>query len=200
MTKEKFTRLGGLSLILAGVTILVGLGVGGMYQTRFGATRDFETIQGVLWAAVPLLFATGLFALKAQYGNKIGRLSNFSLLTGGVVSLISFVGLLFTAVLAYEESAWLFFIFGLLSMSIAIMLFGVDTLRTKPLPKWNNMPFSAGVLLPMLLIAGTLFNSNGENNINFDFFFPVASLGFSNGVILLGYMLQGEGKASEMPA
>ena len=135
MTKEKFIRLGGVSLTLAGVTMLVAFGIGGMYQSSFGATQTYETIQDVLWAAVPLLFATGLFALRAQYRESLTGLGNGSLLLGGILALISFVGLLATAFSANGDSAWFFFIFGLLSMSIAIMLFGIVTIPTKPLAK-----------------------------------------------------------------
>ena len=195
MTKEKFIRLGSWGLMLTGITMFVAFGFGSFYQTPFGSTRAFEAIQGVLWAAVPLLFGTGLFALRSHYKERLSGLGASSLFLGGIVATISFAGLLVTAIVALENVAWFFFIFGIFSMAVALLFFGFDVARRKTMPRWNNLPLVTGLLFPIVGIFDLLFNSTGANNNAFDILFPIATLGVSVGVFLLGYLLQEEVKA-----
>jgi len=190
MSKVKFILLGAWALMLAGITMIVAFSVDGLFQSTLGVTPYYETFLGILWAAVPLLFGTGLFALRSKYEESLGNLGKLSLLSGGVIAALSFIGVLATAFVRGESIAWYFFIFGILSMSIALMLFGMDAMRKKVFPRWDTLPFILGGLVPLVMIADSLFNSASQNSDIFDILLPVALMGLSIGLILVGILLK----------
>jgi len=203
-TKEKFIRLGGWAWMLAGVNMFVAIAFGGFYETSFGSTRAYESIQAVLWTALPLLLSNGFFALRAKYRESMGSLGNIALILGGSLSLVSFIALLATAALTSNDAVCVFFIFGPMVAMIAMMLFGIDALRERYLPRWGSFPFIAG-LIPVLAFIAQIAAENSSPQITsgtgnptlIDQLLEYAPLIFGVGVFLIGYMLQGEGKAAE---
>ena len=145
MTKEKFIRLGGWAFMFAALIMVAAFALGGLYDTPFGRTRAYETLQGISYAVLALSIGLGMFALRAYYKEQLGALGNVSLVAGGVVALVSFLGLVAYAIVTFNDLGWFFFIFGLLGMSVALLLFGVDAAKRRILPRWNSLPFLTGL-------------------------------------------------------
>ncbi len=89
MTKERFIRVGGWSLVLAGLMVI--LFTVEMSFPSVVLTGALETMQDTWFYGNSLLYAIGLFALRARFQNSMGPLGNASILAGAVLSLISFV-------------------------------------------------------------------------------------------------------------
>lgn len=89
---------------------------------------------------------------------------------------------------------------------IAMMLFGIDALRGSYLPRWGSFPFIAG-LIPLTVFIGQLILENSSAQITLgnglgaasllDSLLELTPIVFVLGTFLIGYMLQGKGKAAE---
>lgn len=197
MTKEKFIRLGGWALMLGGLVMIVSFGASQFYDT-FGRTPAYQVIfEGVLWMATPLLFATGYAALRSQYREQLGSLGNFSLIAGVAAGLIGFTGMLAGTILKLDDIGWSFFIFSILSIALVMSLFGIDNLRQRYLPRFGSFPLIAGLPIPLLWVLQLALEDRPWAETGVEPFFGIAFAIFSIVTILIGYMLQGEGKAAE---
>lgn len=207
MTKEKFIRLSGWALILAAVTLVVGFGLGGgetSYNDPLGGRDGFyEYSQLILIPASMLLFTIGLIGLRARYGEVSGRLGNSGLIIamigGGIAFLTSIP--LFALVVIYEGLWWYVWTYSMLAMFTGLLLFGIDALQKRPLPRWNAVPLLTGIWFPLLGLIGIIIDQLGGNvDASGDFLWIFATVFVVAGTIVLGYLLQSDAPEKPVPA
>jgi hypothetical protein len=165
--KEEITRLGGWALMLGGITFfLLFLG---MYlenngnasfdwQSSFWQSSFIEASYKIFLIITPVLLMVGMLGLRTRYGEEIGWFGKNILLLGAIAGpAIEILGYI---IAAYEfvDWGWMLFMSGSTVPLVCIALFGVTALRSKPLPRWNVLPFLAGIWYPIpffysLLIA-----------------------------------------------
>ena len=151
MFKERLmTWAGPLTLVVGAMWLVAALGD---FAFRIGLLRD-EGWLGLVsipffLAFIPLLFA--LIGTRLRFHRSAGAVGKFGL----ALSVAGCAGV-FVAVLAQmflagtEESAnqpsWVNYaaIVSFLSIRIGYLLFGVDVLQNRPLPRWNLLPLLLG--------------------------------------------------------
>jgi hypothetical protein len=73
-----------------------------------------------------------------------------------------------------------------------LTIFGISVLRTKPLPRWNGLPFIAGLWFPVLLPSMIIANANGvPGNLILNIAKGTLLLQ-SIALFMLGYVLQAD--------
>lgn len=196
MTREKFIKLSGWALMLAGIVLAAGFSVGGgetVYDDPLGGTDGFyEYGQLILIPASLFLFAIGMTGSLVRYGDSSGRLGKMGLVIAVMGSGVSFISaiLLYAMVVPWMGDWWYFMLYSFLGMMVGLSLFGVDALRNKPLVRWNALPLLTAVWFPFLLIIQNIVVSSGGNPDSLDYYALVALLFWVVGSIGLGYLLQ----------
>jgi hypothetical protein len=102
-----------------------------------------------------LLLAAGMLSLRAGYGEMVSRSGRNILLTGAVgavlwdLVLASLIAMSSSGILhgtrAQGERFWIVVFGGPAVALIALTLFGLTALRTKPMPRMNWLPILAGI-------------------------------------------------------
>lgn len=115
------------------------------------------------WRWLAAVAALGLVAGSVGLGRlgKLGRLAWLGLALMAVGGLMIGLGVI-AHWLKYEGMWWLT-IFGLPGHALGLMLFGVHSLRARPLPRFNFLPLGMGVLgglLPLVVNFITPINAN----------------------------------------
>ena len=157
MKNSNFIRLSGYAFIVgafAFITILTG--------------SDPVTIPASLISAI--LLVVGLLGLRARYGERVGGLGRSILLIGAIATFLPYLAL---AVLAFaagsqadalmQEGLWVLLFGGPAFALLALTLFGLVALRTKPMPRMNWLPLVAGIWYPLFFIAGTAYIVTAHN-------------------------------------
>jgi len=163
MTRSKFIRLSGLSLILGAVAFfLFFLGIfleDSVYDPFRRLQPFFELSYLMSITAAPLLFAVGLLGLRVRYGEQVDSLGKnilvFGAITGPLVNVFGF----FTVEMF--EWAWVLPFTGNAVLLACLTIFGISVLRAKPLPRWNGLPVIAGLWFPILLPSALIAEANG---------------------------------------
>ena len=151
MSKERLIALAGPLTILVGLMWLV-TSIGDLaFQT--GLLRD-EAFVGFLvipffFSFVPLLFALiGTRLRFHQSAGVLGRLGLALSMAGGAGVILSVLASILLGGAAPEvgQPSWLNYaaVVSLLSIRIGYILFGVDALRYRLLPRWNLLPLLLG--------------------------------------------------------
>lgn len=143
-------RWSGLAGMLGGALwVLKAVGDGS------GAFTGPNNVAEVSFFIVPLLLLAGLAGLYARYVEYMARVGRAGFIQG-------FLGLAFLAagfVASFSfgvEGAERILSFGFLILTLGLVLLGFDTLKTEPLPRWNFLPLTMGVLIPLSVVAGDL--------------------------------------------
>lgn len=201
MTRTKFIRLSGWGLVLAGISLLLSFLpaadqiLAGLYQT-FGmpttpAQHDLylsltSGVRSLPFPVAILLITLGLFGMNIRYGARAGHIARLALgvgVVGGFASLVSwfwmsrpvtniFIGLMFAS----------------------LFVFGLVTLRVKPMRRGNGLPVLAGFWWPFLVIQAYVYPLMIRQSIPevpFWLSFAVFSL-MSLSLAWLGYVLQAD--------
>jgi hypothetical protein len=200
MTRTKFFRFSGWALILAAVVLIVGFGIGGgetSYDDPLGGPdRIYEYSQLIFIPTSLLLYTIGMLGLRARYGNPTGWLGKTSLTIAAFAAGLSCLSAI--PLFALIDDTWLgqwwnLMVYSLLAMLIALSLFGVSALSTRPFPHWNGLPLLTAIWFPLVFIIGTIVDIAGGNTDGIDDYLAFVALLFMVvGSVALGYMLQKE--------
>lgn len=190
MNKSDFIKLSGWAFIIGAFCFymffplyyLNSLGIDvGRVVAGWGITYDLS------FYGSPFVLAIGMFGLWARYGEIVGKLGKIILLISPVGILISQYGL--TQASIYEQEAFAS-VAGLVVLLTCLTLFGVLTLISKPLPRWNGLPILAGIGFPAFSFISIMLGMKGEPSMNqFALLVLVVTIQFI-GLVTLGYMLQ----------
>jgi len=105
------------------------------------------------------LLVIGLLGLRSRYSEKFGDLGNILLIGAVLGSLTSIMGLVGASV---DENSIFYFFAGPAVLFFCLSIFGLVTLHTKPLPRWNVLPVIAGLWYPIFFVAAFFIaESNG---------------------------------------
>jgi hypothetical protein len=199
MTKEKFVRLSGWALMLAGATFMLGFALGGQ-ETSFsdplgGQDAFVEYSQLVLIPLAMASFTVGMLGMRSRYGAQVGRFGSFSLVIGAIGGAIGFVGAIGLGLLVDGDGWWITTMLGLLLVLVGMLLFGIAAVRKRPLPRWNALPLLT--VSPFLLIPITgIITGSDELSV------PILATTFlliGAGFVALGFVVQGD-SVEEMSA
>ena len=168
MTKSKFIRLGGWSFMLGAVAFLPGLIIIMLEYTGYRLISNWDSSLAIGLSfgffLSPLLFAVGMLGLRARYGDETGSLGRNILALGAIGGgiLITIGDLVQFSTTDYSVSNRYFFVFlgGVLLLFYCLFIFGVLTIQKKLLPRWNGLPFIAGLGIPFFPILGEILSSN----------------------------------------
>ena len=192
MTKEKFIRLSGWALMLAGATFMLGFALNGQ-ETSFsdplgGRDAFYEYSQLVLLPLAMASFAVGLLGMRSRYGAQVGRFGRFSLLIGAIGGGIGFVAAIGLGLLLDGDGWWLTWLSGMLLVLVGLLLFGIAAVRKRPLPRWNALPLITGSLFLLIPIAGLITGSDELSVPVLATIFLLIAAGF----VALGFVVQGD--------
>lgn len=203
MTKNKFFRLSGWALMLAGPLAILGFSITEFEAANFDAPNDtlarfryFSDPFGgedILFEASPILlilsafsfYSIGLYGFRLRYGasgNKVGSMGlDLAVISGFVVTLTSIPMLIFTG-----DTWWRIWGYSLVAMFTGLSIFGITALKNRPLPFWNALPLLAGIWFPIL----TLISQTGFDEPTLARLWNATTLILMVGSIALGYVLQ----------
>jgi hypothetical protein len=163
MTRSKFIRLSGWSLMLGAVTLflfILGAYLGdNVYDPfrRLVPLTEFGTQLGV-WAT-PVLLGVGLLGLRTRYGDEVDSFGKSILLFGAIAGpVINIIGITIPPI---GDWGWLLPFTGNAVLLASLSIFGIPALSARPLPRWNSLPIIAGVWYPVLLILVVIFGVIG---------------------------------------
>jgi hypothetical protein len=177
MSKSQFIKLSGWAFILGSIALPMPF-----LADSFAAS----VISSVL-------LAVGMLGLRARYGEKSSGFGRNILLTGVIGIVLLYLVLMSLWVLYVmqirvvrniDHNLWILLFGGPAVESIALTLFGVTTLRSKPMARLNWLSAFAGVWYPVLyfFIFGNILTNNGaypaqyQNAINTMILIPSIAL------------------------
>jgi hypothetical protein len=166
MSKARLIALAGPLTILVGSVWLVAF-IGDL-ALRIGPERpekDWDMFLGFwsfsfILSFVPLLFA--LIGTRLRFHRAAGVVGRLGLAlsvvgcAGVIVSMLASSLLSRAATEVVDQPSWVSYTawFGFLSLMIGYMLFGVDALRYRLLPRWNLSPLLLGLTVVLSLMLG----------------------------------------------
>ncbi len=191
MTKEKFVRLSGWALMLAGATFMLGFAIGGA-ETSFGDPLGgddafYEYSQLVLVPLAMASFTVGMLGMRTRYRAQVGGFGSISLLVGAVGGAIGFIGAI-VLFIAQEDMGWMVWVVGMLLLLVGLLLFGIAAVRKRPLPRWKALPLITGSLFLLIPIAGLITGSDELSVPVLASIFLLIAAGF----VALGFVVQGD--------
>lgn len=155
MLKARLTALAGPLTILVGALWMVASIGEFVLLTELASADTFWDVFWVfpiLFSFVPMLFA--LIGTRLRFHQAAGTPGRLGLVlsVAGCAGMIVFVLasiLLGVAAPEIEQGVWSNYVMAvcILSLMIGYMLFGVDTLRYRALPRWNLLPLLVGSTL-----------------------------------------------------
>ena len=194
MTRSKFIRLGGWSLMLGAVTLFIAF-LGGTVDQLVRPYRWVQTFIGFseslyIWAT-PVLLGIGMFGLRVRYGRHAGGLGKNILLLGGISGFVlTMIGL---ATIETSYWGWALLYGGNAFLLFCLAVFGLLALQTMPLPRWNSLPIWAGLPFPLFYTTLLLVDlTGGQLQKGFELVFTVVGMMQCIALFMLGNMLQGD--------
>ncbi len=190
MSKSTLIHWSGPILIVGGLLHMVA---------GFGPLQPGSCCNGIYQVVVMMivpalvLLAIGLAGVHARFAPRINRLGRLGLIVAiaaapafVIIFLAGYMGLFY----ASEVVGTLSF----LLPQFGTLLFGVSTIQTAPLPRWNVLPLLVG-LLPFLVLLPNSFSERGPLYFLFGVF-TLVGLGYG----LLGYVVHSDVSRREMAA
>ena len=159
MSKERLMALAGPLTILVGSVWLVA-SIGWVVLAELGSSEpffDFLLNLNIL-SFVPLIFA--LIGTRLRFHQAAGGLGKLGLALSvagcaGMIVIALAITLLERVVPDVDQQPLgIFAGFGLLSLTIGYMLFGVAALRYRLLPRWNLLPLLLGLIILLSYAIG----------------------------------------------
>jgi len=196
VTKDKFIRIGGWAFMLTASIMFALFFSAKIDDGRFKFTATYQAVDTFFWILFPILIGLGYRALQSHYQNRLSWLGEFSLLAGIVTAIVGFISAATVLVLQVDILFWHLKLFIFLSSTITMMLFGIDSLRGRYLPRWNFTPFGAGFVYVLGIFFQLTTQKRPWGPTPFDPSIDNGPLVFAIGIFLIGYMLQQEGKSS----
>jgi hypothetical protein len=156
MSRSEFIKLSGWAFIagsFAFATILINSVPGSVIST--------------------LLLAAGMISLRAGYGEAVSRFGRNILLLGVIGPIL--LGILIASLALMYRSGnltnaeveanglWIVIFGGPATSLLGLTLFGLATISSKPMARWNWLPVFAGIWYPVFyfFLAGYLFTHHG---------------------------------------
>jgi hypothetical protein len=197
MNNSNFIRLSGWALILGGVAfspfIVTSLLESTPMSLPFSLGGFFESmaILGFFWS--PVLLAVGMLGLRACYGDEIGSSGRGILLLGALAGILVVTG---NIINIDSDASWEVFVISVTILFLCLLIFGVQALIRKPLPRMNWLPLVAGLWFPMISLPGILGIHipmlGATPNLIFSLFTTAGMLVTTIALIMLGYLLQAD--------
>jgi hypothetical protein len=192
MTRSKFIRLSGWSLMLGAVTLflfILGQFLANIVYNPYRPIKPLSEfgIQLSVWVT-PILLGVGLLGLRTRYGDKVGSFGNNILLLGAIAGpLINSTGNTFREI---GDWGWILPFTGNAVLLACLSIFGISALSAKPLPRWNSLPILAGIWYPVIIVLVYTFEAVGLSyNGNLAYLaIPLQCVL----LVVLGYMLQAD--------
>ena len=205
MTRAKFIRLSGWLLMIGAVTFFVStlsaLVESNFYDPymRLNIFVFYNTgLVLALWIGT-ILLAVGGLGLRARYGAQVGSSGKSFLLIGAIAGpIIGFLGVIGAVAKVIMWAEFLLYL-GNMVLLACLTIFGISVLRVKPLPRWNGLPFIAGLWFPVLLPSIIIANANGVPGSLILNIAKVTLVLQSIVLFMLGYVLQAN-VSEETPA
>ena len=203
MLKERFIGLAGPLTIVVGALILVGpisdlvQLIRPPYTEALWELFHFQTAAVSVAVMLPAFIGTWLRYKEAA--GEIGRLGLIMNVAGcGTFCLALSVDFLLDVLhlLKHPTSPNSLMAASIVSILIGHVLFGIDALRNKLLPRWNVMPLLVG-LSPLLLLVPTLFVES-NSPVYFALELTIASL--QSATVGLCWVLMGIAMMGQRPA
>lgn len=160
MSKSKFIRMSGWSLVLGAITLMVAglISIRDVPEyNRYSALSRpidlyLEYVTVILLPGTLLLLLVGMIGLYLRYRTDTNGFGKFGLIVGvlgGVISLGAAIPLSTNE----PEWSWTAWWVGTLLYFLGLGVFGIAAVRDKLLPRWNALPILTGFLIPILFIA-----------------------------------------------
>ena len=204
MTRSNFIRLSGWSLMLGAVTFFVFILLEFLaidVSTPYGPMGSYAGFGFLLsvWVT-PILLGVGLLGLRTRYGDEVGSFGKNVLLFGAIAGpLINIVGITIPQI---DSWGWVLPFTGNAVLLACLSIFGISALSAKPLPRWNSLPFIAGVWYPVIIILVNILEAIGFSQVSQVALATASFIIISVQCVLLvflGYILQA-GVLEETPA
>ena len=202
MTRSNFIRLSGWSLMLGAVTFLLFILLMANYvymdYEPMGPSASLIFLLSTL--VIPILLGVGLLGLRTRYGDEVGSFGKNVLLFGAIAGpLINIVGITIPQI---DSWGWVLPFTGNAVLLACLSIFGISALSAKPLPRWNSLPFIAGVWYPVIIILVNILEAIGFSQVSQVALATASFIIISVQCVLLvflGYILQA-GVLEETPA
>ena len=173
MSKSTFIRLSGWALTLGAVSfivVIIGLArdAPAIHPMNFGSSPIdlyFEYAITFLTPAAMLLWVAGMTGLYLRYKDESHAIVKLSLIIGmiggGIAFLITLSWALEIDLNMGEEDFWIF-VAGMSLYFIALVIFGIASIRGQLLPRWNALPIIAGSWVVILWLLSFVFSGDGS--------------------------------------
>ncbi|HEU0291881.1 MAG TPA: hypothetical protein VFR47_04055 [Anaerolineales bacterium] len=183
--KPEDIRKAGWMLMLGALTFVFG---------TYWETSVWDLwIFGILSLAVCFpMMAYGLRGLSARYGEKVGNLGMNVLEAGAILGVVvSYIGL---TLAWFVNSLFVLIYTGPAILLTSLSIFGVLAFIRRPMPRWNALPFIAGVWYPVyfLNIVVTRIMTGKWPSVTFHSTDLILMLLPWIGVMAIGYILQAD--------
>ena len=197
MTRSKFIRLSGWSLMLTAAIflsffLLAYLDENNSLSSSLQPLYSFGYFAVVLGS--PVLLTVGLLGLRSRYGETVGAFGKQVLLFGVEAGVpVSLIGIIGEAVFSWDW-AWFAQFAGPGVLLACLALFGIPTLSRHPLLRWNALPLLAGsgyALLILYSLAVSALTGEPLTSEGIAFYTMIVSVQCA-ALFMLGYILKSD--------
>jgi hypothetical protein len=142
--KPEDIRRAGWALIFGAISFVISVFV----AIWVGSDGSLFALLLMVFVSLPLL-VFGILGLRNRYGEKTGSFGRSILLLGAILGpLTSIVGFFLMTI----DPLWFVVYTGPAVLFLCLTLFGIVTIYTKPLPRWNILPILAGLFYPLIIL------------------------------------------------
>jgi hypothetical protein len=172
MSKSTFIRLSGWALVLGAVSfmvVIVGLARDVMEYNPLRQSSPIDLyLQYATWILLPtamFLWVVGMAGLYLRYKDEANAIVKFSLVAGmigGVTAFLITLAWVLEITLNIGEDGFWIFAGGMSIYFIALVIFGIASIRGQLLPRWNALPIIAGSWVVILWLLSFVFSGDGS--------------------------------------
>ena len=172
MSKSTFIRLSGWALVLGAVSfmvVIVGLARDVMEYNPLRQSSPIDLyLQYATWILLPttmFLWVVGMAGLYLRYKDEANAIVKFSLVAGmigGVTAFLITLAWVLEITLNIGEDGFWIFAGGMSIYFIALVIFGIASIRGQLLPRWNALPIAAGSWVVILWLLTFVFSGDGS--------------------------------------
>lgn len=193
MNKSDFIKLSGWALILGGIAFSPFIVTSMLESTPLRLPFSLSGIAISGFFLSPILLAVGMLGLRARYGNAVGSSGRGILLLGAVAGILVVTR---NIINIDSDASWGVFVISVTILFLCLLIFGVQALIQRPLPRMNWLPLVAGLWFPMISLPGILGIHipmlGATLNLVFSLFTAAGMLVTTVALVMLGYTLQAD--------